>query len=79
MVVAVTPKAELEPGFSHWFMKLLIIGKMVGLNMKFYACAETLKEMEDLLHTNRAEIDSSFSAFSNWDDFRIHRKSERLT
>jgi hypothetical protein len=71
MLVVVTPKAELEPGFSHWFGKLLTIGKAVGLNMKFCGCEETLKELEDLLNAQNTEIEISFSAFSNWDDFLI--------
>jgi hypothetical protein len=71
MVVVVTPKAELEPGFSHWFSKLLTIGKAVGLNMMFWACEETLKELEYLQHAQKTEIEISFSTFSNWDDFLI--------
>jgi hypothetical protein len=71
MVVVVTPKAQLEPGFSHWFSKLLTIGKAVGLSMTFCACEETLKELEDLHNAQKTEIEISFSAFSNWDDFLI--------
>jgi hypothetical protein len=71
MLVVVTPKGELEPGFSHWFMKLVTISKSVGLSMKIYACKETIKELLDLKRAQSVELEIAFSEFSNWDDFLI--------
>ncbi|HEX8278369.1 MAG TPA: cation:proton antiporter, partial [Segetibacter sp.] len=42
MVVLVTPKAELEPGFGDWFSKLITVVKEAGLTLSFYAVAETI-------------------------------------
>jgi hypothetical protein len=42
MVVVVPPKAELEPGFSHWFYKLMNIAKEAGLAVLFYGTAKVI-------------------------------------
>lgn len=70
MVVAVPPKAELEPGFAHWFQKLSTISKESGIGGVFYGTPATLKEMQEhaaVLNYQNAE----FKRFSNWDDFLI--------
>jgi hypothetical protein len=69
MVVVVTPKAELEPGFSHWFSKLTTIAKEAALSVIVYANAETIKELEDQNAANSLKVD--YNKFSNWDDFLI--------
>jgi Kef-type K+ transport system membrane component KefB len=69
MVVVVTPKAELEPGFSHWFSKLTTIAKEAALSVIVYANAETTKELEDENAANSLKVD--YNKFSNWDDFLI--------
>lgn len=71
MVVVVTPKAELEPGFSHWFGKLGTIAKEAGLGIDFFASAHTIKELKDQQAAQKVEGKMSFSPFSNWDDFLI--------
>jgi len=69
MVVVVTPKAELEPGFSHWFSKLTTIAKEAALSVIVYANAETIKELEDQNAAKGLKVD--YNKFSNWDDFLI--------
>lgn len=71
MVVVITPKAELEPGFGHWFLKLATIAKEAGLAIDFFASKETLKELEDQQRIKRIEIKASFREFSHWEDFLI--------
>lgn len=71
LVVVVTVKAELEPGFAHWFSKLTTIAKEAGLPIDFFATPETIKELQDQQAAQKAEVKISCHAFSNWDDFLI--------
>ncbi|RYY20952.1 MAG: cation:proton antiporter [Chitinophagaceae bacterium] len=71
MVVGVTPKAELEPGFSHWFTKLNTIARGSGLNIDFYASRDTITELENLRRNQQSEAKMVFVEFENWDDFLI--------
>jgi Kef-type K+ transport system membrane component KefB len=71
MVVAVTPKAEFEPGFCHWFSKLYTIAKEAGLSIDFFAGKETLLELQDLQKDQISEGKMTFNQFWNWDDFLI--------
>jgi Kef-type K+ transport system membrane component KefB len=71
LVVAVTVKAELEPGFAHWFSKLSNIAKEAGLAIEFFATGETIKELQDQQAIKKAEVKMIFHEFSNWDDFLI--------
>ncbi len=71
MVVVVTTKAELEPGFGHWFGKLTNIAKESGLSIEFYATKETIKELKDQQKAQKAEGKILFHEFSHWEDFLI--------
>ena len=71
MVVAVPPKAELEPGFSHWYLKLVTIAKEAGLQLSFYASPETISEIQDQQRVHDTSLPVQFIQFSNWDDFLI--------
>lgn len=71
LIVAVTVKAELEPGFSHWFSKLTTIAKEAGLSIEFYATKETIKELSDQQNQKKIESKIIFHEFDNWDDFLI--------
>ena len=71
MVVVVTPNAELEPGFIHWFTKLAIIGREAGLAIDFFATKETIKELRTQHTLQRGEGKMVFHEFSHWDDFLI--------
>jgi Kef-type K+ transport system membrane component KefB len=77
MVVAITGKAELEPGFVHWFLKLTNIAKEGGLAIAFYGTKETLKELQDLQKAHHIEVKILFQQFSNWDDFLIFSREVR--
>ncbi len=69
MIIAVTPQAELEPGFSHWFKKLCSISRATGISMEFYATDETIGELNDLRQLLASKPAMKFFPFSNWDDF----------
>ena len=71
MVVVVTPNAELEPGFDHWFTKLTTIGKEAGLAIDFFATSETSKEFREQQKLQKIEGEMVFHLFSEWNDFLI--------
>jgi hypothetical protein len=71
MVIAVTPKAELEPGFVHWFRKLYTIAKESGISVKFFANNETIDELKELHESSKNTVKSEFIPFRNWDDFLV--------
>jgi Kef-type K+ transport system membrane component KefB len=71
IVVVVSFKAELEPGFSHWFRKLSTIAKEAGLSVEFFATKETVKELRDQQKLQKSETKMSFREFNRWDDFLI--------
>jgi hypothetical protein len=71
IVVVVTSKAELEPGFAHWFKKVATIAKEAGLGLDFFATAETIKELRELQKLQKDEGKMQFLEFSHWDDFLI--------
>jgi hypothetical protein len=71
MLVVVTPKAELEPGFSHWFSKLSTIAKEAALSFAIYANPETITVLEKLVQAKDNLVKIDFQKFSNWEDFLI--------
>jgi hypothetical protein len=77
MIVVITPKAELEPGFSHWFHKLVTIAREAGLIIEFYGAPATLKELQDHQKLLKQEGKMIFREFDNWDDFLIFSREVR--
>ena len=71
MVVAVPPKAELEPGFLHWFLKLVTLAKEAGMPIVFYANDKTNYELEKAHQNLASSAKIQLNNFSNWDDFLI--------
>jgi Kef-type K+ transport system membrane component KefB len=77
IIVAVTLKAELEPGFAHWFARLATIAKEAGMPIDFFASSETIKELQDQQKIQKKEGKMNFNEFSNWDDFLIFSREVR--
>jgi Kef-type K+ transport system membrane component KefB len=71
MVVVIPNKAELEPGFSHWYLKLSTIAKEANIAVAFFGPATVLKELKDLQQSSKQSIKTTFHPFTNWDDFLI--------
>jgi hypothetical protein len=71
MFVLVSPNAELEPGFQHWFNKLSTIVKTAGMPISFYATPRTLKELKSANQKASNLSQVLFNEFSNWEDFLI--------
>jgi Kef-type K+ transport system membrane component KefB len=71
MVVVVSGKAELEPGFSHWFSKLSTIAKEAGISIEFFGREESLLELKDLNELSASPVQATFNRFVNWEDFLV--------
>jgi nucleotide-binding universal stress UspA family protein len=77
VIVAVTLKAELEPGFAHWFGKITTIAKEAGIPVEFHGHKDTLAELQDQQKAQKAEGKMIFNEFSHWDDFLIFSREVR--
>jgi hypothetical protein len=71
MIVAVTPNAELEQGFAHWFSRILTISQSGGLPIHFFADPETIKELQKMNTKSPRPAVAIYNVFNNWDDFLI--------
>ena len=71
MLVVVTPDAEKEPGFEHWFSRICTIAKTGDLSFHFFATEESLVELESLNSQSTSPVSATYNQFSNWDDFLI--------
>jgi hypothetical protein len=71
LMVAVPPKAELEPGFVHWLDKLCSIAKRSGLPLFFYASQKTLTEIRNMVVRIPAAASASYSEFADWEDLTL--------
>ncbi|MGZ8545380.1 MAG: cation:proton antiporter domain-containing protein, partial [Flavisolibacter sp.] len=77
VIVVVTIKAELEPGFPHWFSKINTITRETGLPIEFYATKETIVELKDQQKLQQVQGKIGYHEFSQWDDFLIFTREVR--
>jgi Kef-type K+ transport system membrane component KefB/nucleotide-binding universal stress UspA family protein len=68
-VVVVPDRAEREPGFPFWLVKLWNIGRNTGANLVFYATGQTLNALRKI--HDKYPVSAEFNEFDNWDDFLI--------
>lgn len=47
--VIVPPKAELEPGFTHWIDQLVKVSDAIGRFIDFYTCRETISRIREYI------------------------------
>ena len=71
MVVLVSSKAELEPGFAHWFFGVCNIAREGGMPIDFYATANTIKELKDQHQVLKTSPKINYHVFDHWEDFLI--------
>jgi hypothetical protein len=71
MIVAVSSKAELEPGFAHWFFRICNIAREGGMPVEFYATDNTIKELKDQQQLVKGLPKINYHRFDNWEDFLI--------
>lgn len=71
MVIAITPDAEKEPGFLHWFLRISTIAKTGGLSFHFFAEEQTIVELQKLNSQSTSPVSAVYNQFSDWEDFLI--------
>jgi hypothetical protein len=71
MVVAITPNAEVEPGFQHWFTRITTIAKAGGLPIHFFADDLTIRQLKKINLYSNSPTAATYTQFSNWEDFLI--------
>ncbi|KAA9038405.1 cation:proton antiporter [Ginsengibacter hankyongi] len=71
IVVTVTPKAESEAGFCHWFTTLSNLAKQNSLPILFYASPQTIAGLEKLNKLKTQPIEADYKEFTDWNDFLI--------
>lgn len=71
MVVVVTPKAELEPGFRHWFSRISTMAKAGGMSIHFFADEITIEELRRFNVQSTNPVVAVYNVFNNWEDFLI--------
>lgn len=73
MVVAIPSKAELEPGFKHWFAKLTNLARQAGMSITFYANKDTMTALEFESTAYSSSVKISLTEFSDWADFLMFK------
>lgn len=71
MLIVVSPKAEMELGFNHWFSRMATIAKAGGLSILFFAEDDTIAELKKLNIQSASPVIAVYNSFSNWEDFLI--------
>ncbi len=71
LVVAVTPNAELEPGFAHWLGKIIAVSKEAALPVVFYANGDTAAKIQSYNQQSKRPAVATFKQFENWADFLV--------
>ena len=69
IVVAVAPRAELEPGFHHWLDRIHNLSKETGLAVTMYANEETIAQVTHANGMKSAPLVIQTHAFSEWEEF----------
>jgi len=75
-LVIVPEKAEREPGFAFWLVKMWNIGRNTGAKMVFYAPPDTLNFIRDV--QSKHPIEAEFYDFADWDDFLILSRDVKI-
>jgi len=78
MVVAITPGAELEEGFIHWFSRISTISKAGGLAIHFFADDATASELKRLNVQQPSPSVATYTTFNQWEDFLILSRELKL-
>jgi len=71
ILVVISPEAEKEPGFLHWFSRLMTIAKTGGLSFQFFASEATLEQLKENILNSPTPVPTTYNVFTNWEDFLI--------
>lgn len=74
IIVAVPEKAETEPGFVHWYEKIMTLARASGMPVHFYGNDTALREIQLFANQHHSQAQIQFNDFHNWDDFLIFSK-----
>jgi hypothetical protein len=74
IIVAVPANAEKEPGFAHWFEKITVLAKSLGLPVHFYAPYKTQEKIKTLHENSTSKAQIQLKEFNSWDDFLMFSK-----
>ncbi len=66
-LVIIPAKAEKEPGFAHWLIKLWNIARNTGAKLIFYSSAETRVYITQI--HKQHPIECEFKEFNDWNEF----------
>ncbi len=72
IVVAVPSNAELEPGFRHWFAKLVNLAKESGMSLVFYADIHSIREIENQRDPG-SSVNITLNELKDWEDFLMFK------
>ncbi|MEO8720756.1 MAG: cation:proton antiporter [Ginsengibacter sp.] len=71
MVIVITPKAEREPGFYHWFTRISTIAKTGGLSFHFFASELAIVQLKKINDYSTSPVPATYNVFNDWEDFLI--------
>lgn len=68
-IIVIPERAEKEPGFPFWLVKVWNISRNTGAKLVFYATAQTLSYIAEV--NKKHPVDCSMNEFDDWNDFLI--------
>jgi Kef-type K+ transport system membrane component KefB/nucleotide-binding universal stress UspA family protein len=71
IIVAVPPKAEYETGFAKWVDHCCRIATQLGCRIQFFACEETLRQLEAAVFNLSGTSLAEYSLLESWDDLLL--------
>lgn len=74
IIASVPAHAEKEPGFIHWFEKIVAIAKRSGMTIHFYATHDTLDKIKCLHENSPVKVQMQLKEIRKWDNFLTIRK-----
>ncbi|MDQ3534391.1 MAG: cation:proton antiporter [Bacteroidota bacterium] len=77
LVVAVTPNAEVEPGFLRWIKTLKSLSKQTGANIVFHCTEIQIKKIRAAINSSKPTVETNFKQFDQWEDFLILSREVR--
>jgi len=70
-LVVVPENAEKEPGFIHWFEKLISLAKEAAMPLHFFAFKNTLTEIQVLQNNMTKKAEIQLHEFNDWHNFTL--------
>lgn len=71
IIIGVPSKAEYEAGFAKWVEHFCQVGSLLGCRVHFYANAQTLIQLQNLIAKKHGSTLTEFSLLEDWDDLLL--------